>query len=274
MIEFNTDNVSSIALKQLKETPIIKNSVNKNFAEEKGSVDGESTNTSISISAKDSILNATEENATNGLDLLKIATDALGEIHENLSLMKDVLNDLSSYPDSLAVLNLLDEQSNVFIEKIFDIYNNTEFNGVKIFSGAQSLTSTAILDNYKNFVFSLGNNADIYAQMIVDTKINLEGLESIKNLDIDDENYIDKLNEIIKEIDEKHKKLQEQSKDLETIIADIYNSHEATITNFIGEDKDVTSKDIQKQIIQNVNSTLQSVSNISADSVLSLLKRV
>jgi len=273
LIDFNTDVVSSITLNQLAKTPIVKN-LTSNIPEKDTVVDNKSTNVSVSISAKDSLINTTEENAATGLDLIKTANDALGEIHDSLLFMKDVLTDLPNYADQLAVLNLLDEQSNILIDKIIEICNNTEFNGVKIFSGAQSLNSTAILDNYQNFVFSLGTNADIYSQMIVDTKIDIEGLQSIRNLDIDDEAYADKIDNVIKEVSEKRKKLQEQGQKLQSVLDEIYNSNEAVIANSLGDVAVINSKDLQSQIIQNANTTLQSVSNISADSVLNLLKRV
>ena len=99
---------------------------------------------STNMSTKISAYQVAEDNASTGLDLLTTASDSLSLISDHLSRIRDLTTQAKNGTYGEESMKAINSEINARLDEIERLYSTTEFNGLKIFGGAEvSSTSSA-----------------------------------------------------------------------------------------------------------------------------------
>ena len=104
-------------------------------------------------------LKMASRNSLDGISLIQTAEGALNEVHAMLQRMRELAvqaaNDTNQNVDRDAIADEIDQ----LIQEIDRIGNNTEFNGINLFNGNLSITSTAVPFTGMQVLIQNGANA-------------------------------------------------------------------------------------------------------------------
>ena len=179
-------------------------------------------------------LNQASRNAQDGISLIQTAEGALNEVHAMLQRMRELAvqaaNDTNQNVDRDAIADEIDQ----LIQEIDRIGNNTEFNGINLFNGNLSITSTAVPFTGMQVLIQNGANAnqmvaiDLYKMNA--EKLNLRTSAATVLVQVDSNsaanNAITTLEAAISTISEQRSKLGAYQNRLEKTIANLDNTAE------------------------------------------------
>ncbi|SKB67499.1 flagellin [Acetoanaerobium noterae] len=179
-------------------------------------------------------LKMASRNSLDGISLIQTAEGALNEVHAMLQRMRELAvqaaNDTNQNVDRDAIADEIDQ----LIQEIDRIGNNTEFNGINLFNGNLSITSTAVPFTGMQVLIQNGANADqmvaidLYKMNAEELNLRTSAATVLVQVDSNSaaNNAITTLEAAISKISEQRSKLGAYQNRLEKTIANLDNTAE------------------------------------------------
>lgn len=179
-------------------------------------------------------LKMASRNSLDGISLIQTAEGALNEVHAMLQRMRELAvqaaNDTNQNVDRDAIADEIDQ----LIQEIDRIGNNTEFNGINLFNGNLSITSTAVPFTGMQVLIQNGANAnqmvaiDLYKMNAEELNLRTSAATVLVQVDSNSaaNNAITTLEVAISKISEQRSKLGAYQNRLEKTIANLDNTAE------------------------------------------------
>ena len=176
-------------------------------------------------------LKMASRNSLDGISLIQTAEGALNEVHAMLQRMRELAvqaaNDTNQNVDRDAIADEIDQ----LIQEIDRIGNNTEFNGINLFNGNLSITSTAVPFTGMQVLIQNGANAnqmvaiDLYKMNAEELNLRTSAATVLVQVDSNSaaNNAITTLEAAISKISEQRSKLGAYQNRLEKTIANLDN---------------------------------------------------
>lgn len=211
----------------------------KNLQHVQNNVEPDSSAIKTEISGESSSIkqeSSLEDIQSKNLSLASNIYTSLGDIRSEISALMDEINKPNEEL-SIEYLEEADKMSNELITKVLSMLEK---------NNASSLVGV----NYLN--------------------IYTKGLHSLKNIQLQDNEYLSKLNNLIENVKKEEDNYYKLSNNLYNNLVDISNQYDSLVND---KNAEVSSKSIQKNIISNAEETLKSVcGKLTPDAVIRLLQ--
>lgn len=240
MIDFNVGIVNSQQLaieKQTNQEPIVKE--NSSQAKEESSKMSDATNVNLSQIVLSKLNNViSEEDIINkNLNTARTIYDSLADIRLELANIKKTMLNKDLKEQTIAELEDLDSFSNNLIEKAINVVKDNDKTGL-------------VNINFLKPIFN--------------------GLNNLKALNLYDNDYLTKIDDILFNVKQEQKAYFDVSEELYQKLENISNKYNQLVENKPNTEKD--SSKIQEQIVKDANNALlNTASNITPEMVMRLL---
>ena len=198
--------------------------------------------------------------------ITEISKQALADINKVISKEDLIVTELNNTNEIFNSLSTVRKQLENLIQ---DLKNTNKYDNIEILKELDKKTNDIIIDIEKLLKKEEKNG-------LVDfnyTNIFLNGLTSIRKLDISDDNYLTNLENIMSLVINKensYKNLTNENLNKTTLVSKEYDS----LLKTSERTQDNSSNKLQKGIVLNINETLKSVTNgLTTDVVLRLLNQ-
>jgi len=212
-----------------------------------------------------------QDNISMGNDLLETASSSAELIYKHTVRIRDLCEQACNGTYGENSVNAIKAEVQARLDEISRIRESTEFNGIHLFgekNGEGNMTP-------KTINFQVGIDGSESSRISADTTLYLNNLEDFENLDITDSSTLDKIDEILDELNSYQVKIGASQNRLEYAL-DFAEVSSKNLTSSLSTINDadiaeVSSEFIRYQILQQACATLLATANQMPAMALQLL---